>query len=252
MRWGCVHRHELSLYLTVSLCRKPGYLRLVLWLAVAWLLTFSHWFAATVVMVEAVALAVVVFNRSRSQLSRAWTGAILILALPPVLVWTLASPGVQPALAAATTLSDPDDWSHSMRTAQLWRALTFGQAQWQSYRSRLSIVVMPLFVCGIVVLLLWRRIFKRSSLAISPTLLAWLLPVSVMLPMLFALFALPALPTAALLISLPVLLVVCALGAIYLLRSVLAAKECAPGPARGGRSDPNLSARIPGALVGPL
>ena len=135
-----VAQSTLSLYLTVSLCRKPGYLRLVLWLSVAWLLMVSHWFAATIVMVEAVALAVVLFNRSLSQINRAWAGAILVLALLPVLVWALASPGVQPALASSTTLLDPDDWSHSMRTAQLWKALTFGQAQWQSYRSRLSIV----------------------------------------------------------------------------------------------------------------
>jgi 4-amino-4-deoxy-L-arabinose transferase-like glycosyltransferase len=148
----------LSLYLTVTLCRNPSYLRLLLWLAVAWLLTLSHPFSATLVIIEAVMLATLLFGNDNRKVGRVQIGIILILALVPWLAWALASPGTQPALATATTILDPDDWSRSIRMEELWKDLTFGNALWQSYRSRLSVVLLPIFACGAVVLLLWRRI----------------------------------------------------------------------------------------------
>ena len=110
--------------------------------------------------------------------------------------------------------------SRSIRVEQLWKDLTFGNVLWQSYRSRLAIVMLPIFVCGAAVLLLWRRIDRSGMLKLSPGLLAWLLLASVMAPMLVALFVLPALPTAALLMVAPALVAVCAIGAIYPLRAV--------------------------------
>ena len=210
----------LSLYLTVAVCRRPNYLSLILWLAVAWLLTASHLFSITILAVEAIALASSLFSGEQKQIGRFQAGLILILAMLPGLGWMLASPGTQPALASATTILDPDDWSRSIRMEQLWKDLTFGNVLWQSYRSRLAIVMLPIFVCGAAVLLLWRRIDRSGMLKLSPGLLAWLLLASVMAPMFVALFVLPALPTAALLMVAPALVAVCAIGAIYLLRAV--------------------------------
>ena len=195
----------LSLYLTVTLCIKPSYLRLFLWMAVAWIFTFSHPLATTLVIIEAVPLAVLLLSNGQQRISRIHTGIILILALVPGLAWVFASPGTAPALATATTILDPDDWSRSIRMEQLWKDLTFGNALWLSYRSRLAVVIVPIFICGAIVLLLWRRIFTTDEPQINPAALAWLLLASVLGPLLIALFVLPALPTAATLLTLPAL-----------------------------------------------
>ncbi len=210
----------LSLYLTVTLCIRPSYLRLFLWMAVAWIFTFSHPLAITLVIIEAVPLAVLLLSNGQQRISRIHTGIILILALIPGIAWVFASPGTESALATATTILDPDDWSRSIRMEQLWKDLTFGNALWLSYRSRLAVVIVPIFICGAIVLLLWRRIFTNDEPQINPAVLAWLLLASVLGPLLIALFALPALPTAATLLALPALLAVCAIGAVYLVRAV--------------------------------
>ncbi len=210
----------LSLYLTVTVSMKPSYLRLFLWMAVAWIFTLSHPFATTLVTIEAVALAVLLFSNGQQQIPRVQTGIILILALVPGLAWAFASPGTESAVAKATTILDPDDWSRSIRMEQLWKDLSFGNALWLSYRSRLAVVMLPIFICGAVVLLLWRRIFTNDAPKVSHAVLAWLLLASVLGPLLVALFVLPALPTAATLFTLPALLAVCAMGAVYLVRAV--------------------------------
>jgi hypothetical protein len=210
----------LSLYLTMRLCRVLSGSGLLLWVAVAWLLTLAHPFSAILVLVEAITLVTLLPDRGFRKVGPIPTVFALFMAFVPGLLWLFFSPGTAPAFASATTILDPDDWSRTIRMEQLWKDLTFGNALWLSYRSRLAVVMVPIFISGSAVLLLRRQDYAKNKLSIGGATLAWLLLASVLAPISVALFVLPALPTVATLYSLPALLIVCAIGAIYLLRAV--------------------------------
>lgn len=216
----------LALYASVQLVAQPTLWRALAFVTVNWLLTALHLYALTFLLAELlyIGAGLVVARPPAAMGPRTRPNPAFMvvtaagLALLPALLWIIAAPGFQTALAGARVAHVQGGYSWHEHFGNLWRSLTFGAPIRLPATARAGLGILPFFILGLWVL--WSG--RERPGGPPPALRLWplLLTAAIAFPLLPAVFFLQGLPVGALALVIPALLTISALSITYLARTL--------------------------------
>lgn len=203
----------LSLLALADLLRRPGWAGFLLLVVANWLMVGYHYYTLLLVAVEGLfVLLLVLLRREQARHLGGWLGALL-LAVLPIALWMLGSPGFRETFAIITAGAGSGEGPGAGAFIDsLWRDLSFGAIRWQPATAAWGYLLAPLAVIGLVALVAADR---RAQV---PLPWCWLVVLAVLVPLVVSAVFFRSLAARYILFILPMLYLAVAAGILWLWR----------------------------------